>query len=405
MPEVKSTTQINHGFIITGKILVNNTSYDLTSQILQVGIKYDYLQNVFPLYSIKLKTTETLRNIIRDNEVKFFLSISYYDISDSGDNQLDSETLGIKGTVFEGIIRIYEKPYSTTASFADTENVGDETQADATSYCEYEISGIPEDIINKNEETINIIYSNCQLFDAVVNLITTNYRDGTIYIQDSNRSDIYKSILIPPINLTQGISFLDEQYDGIYDKLTNFFIDENSLYLYDVFENGKKELISNYLNLNVLSNNTAGNSSDGWLPEVDENNNINIKCKLLPSFTEDNKISTHELGSNTTFYYYDENFNLASKTKINSEAYKKVRYMWEPLKRKSAEVADKSDAILEMFSNIHPGLISPLTKLVLTASDYPRAEGNYSIISKSVIFTTDDLKHFSNRILIHALKK
>ena len=91
---------------------------------------------------------------------------------------------------------------------------------------------------------------------------------------------------------------------------------------------------------------------------------------MIPGYLNESKIASHELGDYTVYYYYDDNYNLVNRTRTNSEAYPKTRYIWNILKDKSPEMLDTSTAISFNLSNLNPYIITPLTKLKVISSEY-----------------------------------
>jgi len=79
---------------------------------------------MFPLYVVNFLTTVSIRDRIRDDDVKLYLKIEYYNLNDynnSIESRDDNEIVPI-GKVFDGYIRIYDKPFTTTTTKLEDEN-------------------------------------------------------------------------------------------------------------------------------------------------------------------------------------------------------------------------------------------------------------------------------------------
>lgn len=400
-----SYKKVSHGYLISGNLLdnTNGGAYDLTGQILDVMVKKSFIEDCFPLYVIDFKTTEEIRNIMRDNNVSVYLKISYYNLDDvKTEEEIDENEITELGIIFEGVIRIYDKPYSTTTSKIEEENADGENQKKTAPFVFYRMSGIPEDLISKNEKMLNGVYRNCELIDVAVHLLTSIDTESQMFIQESKNKTKEKCILIPPVSLIPAIRHLDSSYFNLYDHEANLFIDSDGIYLYDPF--AEEGLSSNIIECNVLTAEATENTEDIQRPSVNEKNNIKLSYRNLPTFNRSKEILDHNLGSYTNFYFYDDNFNLAMKNRTN-ETYEKVRYLWEKLSIKNTDLLKKSESVALSLSNINPTLVNPLTDFRIISADYPLAEGDYNIVNNSYIFSSTDMIHFKSTMVISGIKK
>lgn len=397
----------SYGFLIDGEAinLETNESYSLSNCIQAVMIKNAFIENIFPLYVIKLQLTPDLRDTLRDNDIKVHLKISYYDmLAENYLEETNNNNVSILGICFDGDIRIYEKPYATTASKIEEETDNTEgSKNNSIPYVEYEMTGIPEEAINKNEVCVNNIFENAELADCLVYLLTSVNKKSKMYIEEPINRSVYNSILVPPVNLVPALNFLDEQYHRFYNNTANLFIDDSNIFFYDPLSENKP--VINTIELNIITKEATGDIQQGQIPAVDEENNIKLIYKKPPGYLNESKIASHKLGDYTVYYYYDDNYNLVNRTRTNSEAYPKTRYIWNILKDKSPEMLDTSTAISFNLSNLNPYIITPLTKLKIISSEYKNLEGDYTIINTSNGFGTSDKKHFTNSIIISAIKK
>lgn len=400
-----SYQKVNHGYLISGSLLdnTNNSSTDLTGQILDVMVKKSYIEDSFPLYVIDFKTTESIRNKMRDNDVSVSLRISYYNLDDvQTEEEIDTTEVTELGVIFEGIIRIYDKPYATTTSKVEEENEESETQKESAPFVYYRMSGIPEDLISKNEKNMNAIYKNCELVDVAVHMITSVDTTSNVYIEETVNKTKESAILVPPLSLVPAIEYIDRMYYHMYEHDANLFIDTNAIYLYDPISMNVPK--TNIIECNVLTPQATENTEDIQRPSLDENNNIKLSYRNLPSFNTSKKILEHNIGSHTIFYYYDENFNLANRTE-DTNTYEKIRYLWEKLSVKNHELLKKGDSLAISLANLNPTTVNPFTVCRIVSSEYPLAEGDYNIISNAYVFSSTDLKHFKSNMVLTMLKK
>lgn len=402
-------TKINHGFIVEAHILdeTNKKMYDLSEQITSIMVRKTFIGQMFPLYVVNFLTTVSIRDRIRDDDVKLYLKIEYYNLNDynnSIESRDDNEIVPI-GKVFDGYIRIYDKPFTTTTTKLEDENSSERaTQNDSIPFIPYRISGIPEAAIEKNEETVNAVYKNATLLDSVVHMISSVTNDQDIYIQNLRNTNTHENVLVPPLALGPAIHFLDEAYHGLYDNELQFFIDANAIYLYDALS--KDAPTTNKISYRILPAEQATNTENTALPEIsDTTGQIEIKSPTIPAFTRNEKIATHELGSHTVVYYYDANFNLVARTRENDESYEKSRYLWNKISDKTFEELDRDKAISIPLSNINPEIINPLTIIDLQSTEYQIIAGEYAIAELSYIMQSNDKIHFTDTVLMSAVKR
>lgn len=179
-----SYASVNHGFLIEGNVLFDDGGTNsLENQIRYIAVRKRYLEDSFPLFSIGLRTTEDFRNKLRDNDFSIYLRIGYYNNNSvNEESELDEQNITELGKIFEGIIRIYEKPYDTTAAKIEEETEGEETQVRSAPFVYYNINGIPEDAINKNETVINNSFYQCELADLLVYELTNIAPESNLHL-------------------------------------------------------------------------------------------------------------------------------------------------------------------------------------------------------------------------------
>ena len=406
-------TELNQGFLIEGDAIdeSSSTSYDLNDMIKDVMIKKDYLTKSFPLFVIDLKTTEEVRDFIRDNEVKINLTIYVYNIDSNNEtSEEDNEDPTITDTYFSGVIRLYDKPFTTTSAKTDEDDETDDanTQSQSAPFVYYRVSGIPEELIEKNSYIVNEVYSNAALDDVLVNVITS-IDSGDIYIEPSNNKDIHKSVFIPPSTLTQAIGFLDDNYK-IYDGVCRVFLDSDCTYVYNP-ESADLEA-SNVFEYKVMDINSSANTSEYLKTTIDySTNNMKMTVKSISGFASEDRIVGNSIGSNVNYYSYDDNFNLIVRGDSSSLAFDKTKYFWNPNKKRIFETSElnsietSAKALIITLRDVNPGYIKPTTLFAVSASDYPEVKGNFFPITTNISFASEDLKHYSGMTSISLLKK
>ena len=403
MPDFK---KVNHGFLVEARVLdaTNGEEYNLTGCIEDVMVRKRYIEDTFPLVVLDMRTTEEMRNIMRDDDVSVYLKITYYNVDDiQTATEIDSAHVTEIGKIFEGIIRIYEKPFSTTASKVEEENGEETSQKESAPFVYYRMSGIPEDLISKNEECVNNIFQDATLADALVYEISSVDKSSNMFIQEPDNREVFNSILSPPVSIVESIEFLDDTYRHFYKHGYNLFIDSSGWYMYDIDAN--EPLTTNILECTILTTEATGDNETLSRPAVDSDGNIQLKYRNVPSFNSSEKIVSHTLGSHTIYYYYDENFNLLTKSDDNDESFNKIRYVWNYLPDRSTELTKKGKTITFTIQNMNPELITPLTKLRFVSSVYPEVAGDYIITDAVYVLSSADLKFFNSNISILGLKK
>lgn len=401
------TSLVNDGFLITANLLNddNGETTNISECVQSIMVRHRYIEDCFPLYTINLKTTENIRNQIRDDNFHIYLRIATYNLLDSTDsnNNTDDGNVAETDTVFEGQIRIYEKPFETTASKIEEESDSSENQMTSVPFFFYTISGIPENVISKNETCVNNIFSDCTLSDALIYTLTNIDKEDKLNIQEPTNREYQTNILIPPVSLLPAIDFMDSNYDHFYKNNANIYMDNGNFYMYDPLSEEMPK--SNIIEATILDTTATDSLETSMKLRKDENNNLLISYRKMPPFSVNNKLAFHNLGSQTIYYYYDDNFNLVSREKENDKSYEKVRYIWEEMKDHSSEVLDKSASMVLVLSDISPKLINPFTLVRIISSQYKECEGDYIISEMAYIFTSSDGKHFKNTINLKTLKR
>lgn len=391
---------INQGFLITGTLLKKDgTSEDISGSILDVMIKKDFLGQNFPLFVVDFKTTEAIRNTIRDDDCQIKLEIYSYDVNTQSNMESeDNDDPTITSAVCNTTLRLYSKPFETTSAKKEEDDDESTSQVETAPFVYYRVSGIPEDLITKNSGYVNKIYNNVTIDEMLVNILSDAGIDNT-YIQAADNTEVEYNVLIPPSTLIQSVDYIDDMYT-IYNGICRFFLDYDKVYVYNPYSVSATP--DTKIECKVISADNSVESDATALPSYDSNTKtLSITTRVVPGYNERKRIVGNSLGTNSVFYSYDENFNLVTRNSTTNIGYEKTQYHWNPSRRKMLEdnimksAAKASEAMTLSFSNISPEYFSPLSSVKIT-SDYPEPNGDYFITTETLIFSTTDTKHYTS---------
>lgn len=398
---------VKDGFYIQAAVVSEtlDKEYNISEYIDGIFFRKRFLEDIFPLVVIDIRGTEEIRNIIRDNSSEIYLKITSFDSQTADDSStIDVEYLPEKDIIFEGNIRLYDKPFTTSSTKKEeNEEENDINQTTVIPYVYYRVSGIPEKVIKNNSEIVNILYKNVLLEEVLVNTISRMEQELPIYIETPSNKEAQKTLLLPPMPVSKVPEFLDKYY-GLYNGLANSFYDYNRIYIYNYLD----PEIENNFNIYVKPINKAL-STDEYAYVMKDGNNLKLTLQNLPEFSNDDELTNDSLGSETLYYSYDETFNLSLKSENNSGEFSKIRYFWngglyENFENNNSQIMQKDKYMSFAISNINPNLITPLTNLNIT-SDYEIANGQYLINSLTYKFSTTNRKFYNCTMLINAVKK
>ena len=403
---------VNQGFLVEGKVLLNGSdeSYDVSDSITDVMIKDAFLENIFQLVVIDMRLTEDMISIMRDNDFRFYLKIYAYRLADSDTTEeADSKDISVTDVVFDDIIRIYDQPFIENPSKVeeDSSDSNSDQIEKAIPFLYYRISGIPENDIEINEGIVNNIYGDCTVGDAAVNMLTSNSNGAQIYIDPIQNKDTHRNILIPPMSLSEAMSFLDSQYYIYGSQPMNMYIRNGHIYVYKLLG---EHIGGNILQCDILSYDATVNTEKIGMLMENEDGDLKVVYRAMPAYIRNKKVVSHEYGSETIYYTYDDDYNLSIRESGNSESFKKTRYIWNPNRLKSNEdIADLSSKMNESLaitlSGASMGYFTPITTIRLESNRHRDASGDYALSEASYIFRSSDRKHYSNTIVLTCIKK
>jgi hypothetical protein len=312
-------------FLIEATLLdrTNDTIIDISSFIRSVNIKKEFISNSFPLFVIDIMTTQQIRDIMRDNDISINLKIDKYSDSDSELSEDSNEIPIIEERIVDTNIRIYDKPYMSSSNYKEEDDENSDGMSDVMRVFPYQLSGIPDELVAKNDKIVNEVYDNAKINDVLVHLIS-QVEDNEIYIDNSDNSERFRSLLIPPLNIIPALRYLQNIY-GVYNSSLGIFFDLNKTYVYKIFNKDRQN--TNTVEIITIPANDISDDNKLLTPMVDENNNIRIHLKNTPDFTSFTKINNDVIGKKTVFNSYDYNFDVIKRIIDNAEVEgNKTRY-------------------------------------------------------------------------------
>ena len=258
MPAIELDTnriEMRH-YNVDVKIIVDDKFYDVDEKygFNSLSAEYAYREDFFPFIHISLLLKrEEYRLLINNKEkVKFRIILRSF-IYD--DNYKESDVkIHIDG-IFQPLLdELDNQPYDILKEAVD------DTVENYLNRLEYnvELYLLKTDILNTNKTMINFIARDCKLKDVLGYILKLGNVNSAL-ISPVQNTNIYKQVLIPPLNFYNALQHLSDVY-GLYDKGMYTFYDFNHLY---ILRNDAKNtpLIKNdydnvYINVTSLSNST-----------------------------------------------------------------------------------------------------------------------------------------------------
>ncbi len=385
--------------------LTNNDSTNISEFIKDLSVKKSFFDNSFPLVVINMMTTETFRDKMRDNDISINLKVSKYIDVNQDDNQ-DEESIVIDEVVFQTTIKEYQKPYVGTASRREDEEVDSgDSQRDAVKLFPYQIIGIPEELVNKNNIVINEVYENTKMDDILVNIIS-KVESSRIFIDPSDNNDFEDSLIIPPLNIVPSLKYLNDIY-GIYDSPMGVFFDFDGTYLFKLNKNDRAT--TNSLEIVVTPSDNIDADMKYTTPEFDENGNVRLNLKVTPPFLSAEKINMNIMGQTAVFTSYDYNFDTVRRIYENQTDNNKLRYFWNTYQNKLAEeqylnsIKQTSMVTMINMNNISPTYFNIDTLYTIRSKD-AYANGNFSLVEINYSFFSNDFVHYNSVVSLKLAK-
>lgn len=403
--------QVNHAFYIEteivftnsdiGTIVVGNTENYLNA----LRIKEAYQENIFPLVSAEYYLTSETRDLIRDNDVEIHVTGYIYENDQTASVNSDAEDEVVyTDKVFDFMIRYYEKDYTFTPVRKDPDQNNGGGIETAMPNVKYEISGIPKELIIKNQDIHNVCLQNVGVTEAVVYLLSRVSGNTPIVIEPLNNSENYESLIIPPLNVSKGLDFIHSQY-GVYESGMNLYFGTEGTYLTSF--NPKTIPFKNHLYLEIIDINDADEKeyTERVSIATDDSGDLRIYSTRQPTINNIDKIQNDRVGKDRVFYSYDDYFSLQARSNIdNDEKYDKVRYFFNENGSKLFEdeyvrIGKVNRGFIFPIVGLNPYLVTPLTKVTVTGG-YTDLNGDYLISEKSFSYTSSDSEHFQPIVML-----
>ena len=386
-------------FLIEATLIdrTNDTTLDISKFIKALNVKKDYLANSFPLFVIDIMTTEQVRDIMRDNDVSVNIKVNKYIDIDNEFSEDSSEQPIIDEQIINTTIRIYDKPYVSSSTYTEDEDENSDSISETMQVIPYQLVGIPEELIEKNNILINQIYENAKMNDIIVNIVS-QVEKKEIFLDNSDNNEREESLLIPPYNVVYAIKHLQDTY-GVYNSPIGIFFDLDKTYVYKMFNNTRQHV--NTFEVLTLDANDTTDDNKIITPMIDDDDNVKLYLKNTPSYISNLKINTDVLGETTVFNSYDYDHNLIKRVYNNDdETNGKTRYFWNTLQTKLFEekfineTKQYSEGIGIPLTNINPNYFG-IDTLYKLSTDTNYANGEYELIENSFSIYTDDYEHYN----------
>jgi len=394
-------------FIIEATLLnlTDGESYDISAFISDVNVKKDYIATSFPLVVINMMTTETFRDIMRDNDISVKLKVSKYNDVNQEQAQ-DTDGIVVNDVVLNTVIRSYKKPFTSTNSKTEDEEEFDTNARDTTRAYAYQIVGIPEELIQKNRTVINEIYQDVKIDEVMVNILSS-VESGNIFIDPSDNIDLQESLMIPPMNVIPTVKYIQDVY-GIYNAGLSLFFDFDGTYLTKIFANSRE--YANTLEIMSVDGNDNTTDISYTTPQFDEEDNVRLNLQVPPPFVSLNEITMDTIGQTTVFNSYDYNFDVVKRVYDQKTTNEKVRYFWNQFQNKIFEESyineslRTSKAIMVTMRNISPNYFK-LNTLYNVRTNNEYVNGEYILTEMTHIFYTRDYKVHESVVNLRLTKK
>ena len=390
-------------------ILNNNEEINLDNSVDSIAIKKDFLSNVFPLYVLSLRLPDNDRlKLIKNN---FYISLKIFrsTVTDF-EIETDVDNVSLPNTD-KTIVSILLRPFDNAKLYQHRKesDVDEEEASNAMGgqYVTYTINCIPKEQLTINNSILNYCYSNVNLSEVMINLISDVYNKD-IYFQESINNNRYKSILIPQGSLVQSLRFLQDNYI-LYKHGLNIFFEYNKLYIYDIHDLDRE--FNNTLSISIEENSSNTDQTKYSRNFIDEKDNIQKFLDNNPIFLSRKDVSNYMLGDRLIVNSYDDNFNLITRTYDNSSNEpddKKTRVLWNIENQDIFETNFRTviNEISQLtFNNFDPSLIEPDTLITMSGSSLNYINGRYVLSGMDIYFSSSDKITFANSVVCHLIKK
>lgn len=383
----------------------NDNVIDISEHINAIHVKKDYVNNSFPLFVFDIMTTEQIRNIMRDNEISVNLKVDKYSDINTELEIDDDEFPVIQDRIINTTIRVYDKPYASSNIYREEDSK--DSPVEVIKAVPYQLTGIPSELIVKNDKVLNDVYEDVQVIDVIVNLVS-QIEKNEIFLDSSDNKERYKSLMIPPLNIIPAIHYIQNMY-GLYASPLGIFFDLNKTYIYKML-NEKRDKSTRLVEIITTPLTDINEDSKFTTPLIDSDENIRLHYKNTPGFVSNSDIRNDDIGRTTVFNSYDYDFDVIQRIYNNEEVdSNKTRYYWNPNQDKLFEdkfineISQVNEISEITISNIDPSYFNINSRYIFdTQTSY--ANGEYNLLENSFSFFTDDYTHYSSIVYLKLAK-
>jgi hypothetical protein len=191
----------------------------LDEYINEITVYNNYEQHVFPVLQVDMLLDADYYRKIQKNAdtVKFMISIKRFKFSGSADEV---------GSFFDTIVNnVLLKGYDI-----DRKPLYRDKNEDNQKKFPMQVVAFVSKHVNLNKELINKIILNQDMKNTLLNLLNTAGVSSNVLFSPPDNTVKYEQIIIPPLNLTNTIEYLQTVY-GIYNEGLDLFFDFKTYYI------------------------------------------------------------------------------------------------------------------------------------------------------------------------------
>lgn len=257
------------------KIIVDGKYYDVdkTYGFNFLSAEYSYSEDFFPFLHLSITLTRDQYRLLIDNKEKVKFKIELRSFIPDVDYRESDVRVHIDD-IFQPLMDELDNfPYDPVKEATDWDVIN------PMSRFEYEVNLylLKTEILDTNKTIINFVAKNCKVKDVLGYILKLANVNSALISPIQNRN-IYKQILIPPLNFYNSLKHLSDVY-GLYDKGMHIFYDFNSLYiLRNDFTNipiVKNDYDNVYINVTSINNSTSNMVHVGSYKDKDK------KCYMV----------------------------------------------------------------------------------------------------------------------------
>lgn len=369
----------------------------LTDSVKTIHILKNYVTNIMPLFVFDLTLDVDTLNEIINNNVSFTLNVYRFNRANTSNDDV-SDVICDK-TVLSILLKPYNKQRYEPAQYT----IDDDTESTSKSKLySYTVECLQKNLVDNNSQILNDIYRDTNIATAIVNTVSKVYK-GDAYIQQPDNNKKYINIIIPPMNLSNTIQHLDNEY-GIYTNDANMFMDSDVFYLYAV---GSNSIIDKKLTINIVPQTDNSNNSIYQTYYGDDDDNISITLKTTPVISKKKDVVDNSIGKKAVFNSYDENYNVVTREyELTDTDENKTRFYWNT----SSEIYENYTRAQLMYfgniglANVDFSVINPNMSININGSTISDLNGEYKILLCDITLDTADYVTYTSAVNISYAK-